>query len=104
MIHGVNCEKAYHYGPGYLHREDDDRPYDVDGALYCGRCHHALPKGSESNVKPKRKVKSRDRREVAKPVSSAQKPAVDFKCQGCNYRVAYEGDWCGECLCEEDGY
>ncbi len=40
MIHGVNCEKAPHWpGYGYLHVEDDDEPYDVDGMTYCGRCH-----------------------------------------------------------------
>lgn len=37
------CRKAPHDNPdgGYLHGEDDDTPYDVDGALYCGRCHYA---------------------------------------------------------------
>ncbi len=24
------------------------------------------------------------------------------RCPGCNYPVAYEGDYCGECLCEDD--
>jgi hypothetical protein len=33
------CRKVPHIGEGYLHTEDDDRPYDVDGVLYCGRCH-----------------------------------------------------------------
>lgn len=37
--HGVDCVKAPHTGEGYLHAEDDDRPYDVDGCSYCGRCH-----------------------------------------------------------------
>lgn len=39
--HGVDCPKAEHerYGGGYLHGPDDDSPYDVDGVLYCGRCH-----------------------------------------------------------------
>jgi hypothetical protein len=60
-------------------------------------------KVGESNVKLTREVNWRDRLGVAKPVSSAHKPAIGYKCQGCNYRVAYEGDWCGECLCEEDG-
>ena len=40
--HGVNCEKVHHLGMGYLHAADDDRPYDVDGLAYCGRCHVAL--------------------------------------------------------------
>lgn len=43
VIHGVNCRKAPHVidgvNCGYLHAEDDDRPYDVDGMEYCGRCH-----------------------------------------------------------------
>ncbi len=34
------CAKAYHdQRGGYLHAADDDRPYDVDGVSYCGRCH-----------------------------------------------------------------
>jgi hypothetical protein len=39
--HGRTCIKAPHQPmrTGYLHRADDDRPYDVDGLLYCGRCH-----------------------------------------------------------------
>lgn len=41
-IHGRDCKKAPHIGSGYLHAEDDDRPYDVDGVLYCGRCHEFL--------------------------------------------------------------
>lgn len=38
------CKKVPHidrYG-GYLHGEDDDSPYDVDGVAYCGRCHRAM--------------------------------------------------------------
>lgn len=38
-IHGVTCAKVPHTCEGMLHGEDDDRPYDVDGAKYCGRCH-----------------------------------------------------------------
>lgn len=45
MVHGVNCEKSAHTGDGYMHGEDDDSPYDVDGVMYCGRCHRALPQG-----------------------------------------------------------
>ncbi len=37
--HGRDCPKVEHHGGGYLHGADDDRPYDVDGAQYCGRCH-----------------------------------------------------------------
>lgn len=42
--HGMNCAKAPHsdHPGGYLHSEDDDTPYDVDGISYCGRCHVAL--------------------------------------------------------------
>jgi hypothetical protein len=38
------CGKVPHdqRAGGYLHGEDDDGPYDVDGVLYCGRCHYAL--------------------------------------------------------------
>ncbi len=41
--HGAGrCAKVPHEGDGYLHREDDDSPYDVDGVLYCGRCHRCI--------------------------------------------------------------
>ena len=40
--HGVTCYKVNHIGTGYLHAENDDGPYDVDGCMYCGRCHYAL--------------------------------------------------------------
>lgn len=40
--HGRTCPKRGHVGDGYLHSEHSDRPYDVDGVMYCGRCHEAL--------------------------------------------------------------
>lgn len=42
--HGVSCQKVSHATTerGYLHSDDDDSPYDVDGVMYCGRCHEAL--------------------------------------------------------------
>lgn len=40
--HGINCQKKPHLKSGMLHSKDDDGPYDVDGCLYCGRCHKAL--------------------------------------------------------------
>lgn len=36
----LTCHKVPHFGNGWLHDESDDSPYDVDGVLYCGRCHH----------------------------------------------------------------
>lgn len=35
------CRKVPHDNPrgGYMHGEDEDGPYDVDGVMYCGRCH-----------------------------------------------------------------
>ena len=43
-----------------------------------------------------RSVPVAGRRPMAKPVG--------FPCKGgCGYRVRYDGDYCGECLCEEDG-
>lgn len=36
----IRCPKAPHDSrQGYMHAEDDDTPYSVDGVLYCGRCH-----------------------------------------------------------------
>ncbi len=46
--HGRNCQKMTHLGNGYLHDADDDRPYDVDGVTYCGRCHRALGRDTET--------------------------------------------------------
>lgn len=43
MNRRFTCEKAPHVGSGYLHAEDDDLPYDVDGVRYCGRCHKFWP-------------------------------------------------------------
>lgn len=41
--HGKDCAKADHgERTGMLHAADDDTPFDVDGVLYCGRCHTAL--------------------------------------------------------------
>lgn len=44
------CEKVPHSGTGYLHDEDDDRPYDVDGVKYCGRCHRYDCRGFKPEV------------------------------------------------------
>jgi hypothetical protein len=44
--HGKDCKKAEHRdGGGYLHDANDDRPYEIDGLMYCGRCHYWM--GSE---------------------------------------------------------
>ena len=40
--HRGDCQKIVHSGSGYLHADDDDSPYDVDGVTYCGRCHRAI--------------------------------------------------------------
>ena len=42
--HGTECPKVPHDGGGFLHAPEDDKPYDVDGVMYCGRCHWALTK------------------------------------------------------------
>jgi hypothetical protein len=38
-VEKMKCEKVLHTGEGYLHGEDDDTPFLVDGVTYCGRCH-----------------------------------------------------------------
>jgi hypothetical protein len=43
-LHGRDCPKVPHLSEGYLHAADDDTPYDVDGVVYCGRCHCWLGK------------------------------------------------------------
>lgn len=40
--HGYDCVKIVHTRGGYLHDALDDRPYEVDGVKYCGRCHEYL--------------------------------------------------------------
>lgn len=41
--HGIACPKVVHKaGISYEHGPTDDRPYDVDGVTYCGRCHSFL--------------------------------------------------------------
>lgn len=65
LVHGRNCEKAPHTSTGgYLHSADDDGQYDVDGLIYCGRCHqwmgsdlgahihHKVAIGTDINGKP----------------------------------------------------
>jgi hypothetical protein len=55
-VNKPKCQKAPHTGTGYLHDADDDRPYDVDGVLYCGRCHRSLDACqfiTERNAAPK---------------------------------------------------
>lgn len=52
--HGRDCPKVAHLGNGYLHDADDDRPYDVDGAIYCGRCHAALSTSPDPDQTPRR--------------------------------------------------
>jgi hypothetical protein len=42
IVHGISCKKKPHVRSGYLHGEDDDTPYNVDGLKYCGRCHTAI--------------------------------------------------------------
>lgn len=56
LIHGTNCPKVPHVGTGHLHAEDDDKPFDVDGVLYCGRCHHCLPDFHERVAKDTQRV------------------------------------------------
>lgn len=49
LVHGKNCRKVPHApldtlaaGAAYLHGAEDDGPFSVAGATYCGRCHRAL--------------------------------------------------------------
>lgn len=47
-----SCTKVEHHGTGYLHAADDDRPYDVDGVKYCGRCHGFITHGTQHYSEP----------------------------------------------------
>jgi hypothetical protein len=40
--HGIDCRKVPHSRDGMLHGPDDDTPFEVDGLVYCGRCHMAI--------------------------------------------------------------
>ena len=43
MKHGSTCPKEKHKkGQAYMHEEDDDTAYLVDGVFYCGRCHTCI--------------------------------------------------------------
>ena len=56
------CEKVRHIGDGYLHSEDEDGPYDIDGVHYCGRCHLAMdchPAKEPEAPKPAKKTRNR---------------------------------------------
>lgn len=53
VIHGKTCPKMEHLRGGVLgflggtygHDEYDDSPYaEVDGVVYCGRCHEIIPR------------------------------------------------------------
>lgn len=50
----LTCDKAPHDDRmgGYLHDENDDSPYDVDGVAYCGRCHVAIASHAASSATP----------------------------------------------------
>lgn len=49
----MRCRKEPHEARGgYLHAEDDDTPYYVDGLRYCGRCHHFLDEGESHRAAP----------------------------------------------------
>jgi hypothetical protein len=37
------------------------------------------------------------------PVGKVRLRSNGFKCRGCSARVKYAGDYCGECICEDDG-
>ncbi len=56
MNHHQDCEKVKHTGGGYLHGDNDDGPYDVDGLEYCGRCHAFLKKTVYLRVAPGREL------------------------------------------------
>jgi hypothetical protein len=56
--HGFDCQKVSHTDAGYLHGMFDDRPYDVDGVSYCGRCHGWMG----TSVYGKSDVRTGDRR------------------------------------------
>ncbi len=41
---GVNCHKVVHLSEsGFVHGKRDDKPYNIDGCWYCGRCHTSIP-------------------------------------------------------------
>lgn len=49
MTHGIDCTKVAHKpggelkeGHGWLHDESYDGKFDIDGSLYCGRCHQFI--------------------------------------------------------------
>ncbi len=47
----LTCQKMTHLGVGYMHDEDDDTPYFVDGVKYCGRCHYPIDANGDCSVR-----------------------------------------------------
>lgn len=85
--HGIDCEKAEHSREGYLHAEDDDTPYLVDGASYCGRCHKALYAALPASPPVGEPVGKR-----AEPVKCRHKGKINS-----GYDSGWDMTWCDDC-------
>jgi len=47
--------------------------------------------------------RARGGRALRRPAPVEPQRRRTYKCLGCNFRVPYPGDYCAECLCEDDG-
>lgn len=77
------CQKVPHVGVGFLHDEDYDGPYEVDGVLYCGRCHSCACKSVTAKAEAK---KTRNRRPTP-------------HCPTCDAVARWEGRGAATALC-----
>lgn len=93
--HGRDCPKVEHVGAGYLHDAADDRPYDVDGVSYCGRCHGWM--GTEPVATPPRllgRSQPEERwraeqlwEELGGDLCICQRPDCPHWCESCQQKI-----------------
>ena len=74
---------------------------------------HIVCPEAASGAKPRSGVRlqrvvseARERQATTKLVTSgvSEAKAVRGRCRGCGYKIDPSCEYCGECLCEEDGY
>jgi hypothetical protein len=75
-------------------------PADVRGWLH-DLCYDHEGRDPKNYKKRAQEIMKAER--SPEPVGKVRLRSNGFKCKGCNARVRYAGDFCGECICEDDG-
>lgn len=83
------CPKEEHVlVGGYMHSPWDDEPYDVDGVLYCGRCHHVCNAdgscGRPAPLAPQRQQFVIENNTIAHPITPFASQPVGEACTQCD--------------------